>query len=322
MQTGISLLFLSPYYFFSLGTCSWGWIFEVCCHQAIHNNHSQAMPAPTSQCLPHPCISPRAGHLTSHLQGGAIPPALKHKCLAALTQHCYHRGGWQRYGKEATAPFPAPAQLGLPRSSHQALGRLGLVHCTALLIAPSITPRVAPGIALCCLSLSLSVPYCVKAQQAGTSSISCNSVQSWKWKRPLAQPRGHKTESLCSRSSSLDSLSLSRLLPPPFCLRCSCTQQRRSRSWCCQRARLAPLPREHGAEFGEQGWGAQGREPQPREPVPGGWAEGRELGMRGPARAHPPLSHEQLLGTFLLDDISQGIEKRKKKKKNGTFFPI
>lgn len=41
-------------------------------------------------------------------------------------------------------------------------------------------------------------------------------------------------------------------------------------------------------------------------------------GHRAPARAHPPLGHELLLGTFLLDDISQGIEKIKKKR---GFFP-
>lgn len=35
MQPGISSLFLSSLYFFPLGTSSWGWIFEVCSHQAI-----------------------------------------------------------------------------------------------------------------------------------------------------------------------------------------------------------------------------------------------------------------------------------------------
>lgn len=160
--------FLSPRYFFPLSTCLWGWTFQVCCHQAIHNSHSEAVPAPTSQRLPGPCVSPWAGHLTSHLQGGAVPPVLEHKCFATLPQRCYRHGGQQGYGKGATAPSPAPAQLaslGLPlhclhMAPHTAL-------CTALLTAPSIAPRMAPGIALCCLSLSLSVPYCVKAQQAG-----------------------------------------------------------------------------------------------------------------------------------------------------------
>lgn len=50
-----------------------------------------------------------------------------------------------------------------------ALPTYGPTHspCAALLIAPYVTPRMAPGIALCCLSLSLLVSHCVKAQQAG-----------------------------------------------------------------------------------------------------------------------------------------------------------
>lgn len=144
MQTGISLLFLSPYFFFfSRGACSWGWIFEVCCHQAIHNNRSQAMPAPTSQCLPHPCISPRAGHLTSHLQGGAIPPALKHKCLAALTQHCYHRGGmaglWQGGHGSIPSPGPAGAATLLTPSAGQAGART--LPCSLPQALPHAWPR-------------------------------------------------------------------------------------------------------------------------------------------------------------------------------------
>lgn len=71
------------------------------------------------------------------------------------------------------------------------------------------------------------------------------------------------------------------------------------------------FPESTGQSLGTRD-GAPG-EAQPKEPVPGGWAQGWELGMQAPARAHPPLGHEQLLGTFLLDDISQGIEKRKKK---------
>lgn len=43
---------------FSLGTYSWGWIFVVCCYQAVHDSHSQAVPAPTSQRLPGPCVGP------------------------------------------------------------------------------------------------------------------------------------------------------------------------------------------------------------------------------------------------------------------------
>lgn len=63
----------------------------------------------------------------------------EHKCLAALPQVCYHHGGQQGYGKGATAP--SLAQLGLPHSSHQVLGRLGLPLCC---------PRMAPRTAMHC----------------------------------------------------------------------------------------------------------------------------------------------------------------------------
>lgn len=142
--------------------------------------------------------------------------------------------------------------------------------------------------------------------RAGTPSVSCNSVQSWKWKRPPAQPRGHETKSLCSRSGSANSLSLSRLLPPPFCLCCHCAQRRHGMSGCCCGAGLASLPRQHGAELGSRDGAPRGPTAQracPRRPGTG----------TGAGHTHPPLGHEQLLGTFLLDDISQGIEKREKK---------
>lgn len=36
----------SLHYVFPLGTCSWDWVSEVCCHQAIHDSHNHTMPAP------------------------------------------------------------------------------------------------------------------------------------------------------------------------------------------------------------------------------------------------------------------------------------
>lgn len=153
--------------------------------------------------------------------------------------------------------------------------------------------------------------------RAGTSSVSCNCIQSWKWKRPLAQARGHETASLCSRSGSTNSLCLSRLLSPPFCLHCCCAQQQ-SRSWCCHGAGLAQLPQQHRAEFGEQGWGTQGTHSP------------KEAGRKDRSWACGPLLEPILLSAmssswehscWMTFPKALGKEEGGKKKEGHFFFP-
>lgn len=107
----------------------------------------------------------------------------------------------------------------------------------------------------------------------------------------------------------MNSLSLSRLLTPPFCLHCCCGWPQQSRSWCCHGAGLALLSR---ARMGHP------REPQPNEPVLVGWVQGWELGT-GP-----------LLEPILLSAMSNSWEhscwmtfpKALRKLKKRRFFPI
>ena len=94
--------------------------------------------------------------------------------------------------------------------------------------------------------------------------------------------------------------SLSRLLPP--LLMCLAHGAAMGPGW-------ARFPGSVGQSMESRG-GAPGGAPRA---APGRLGTGMELDMWAPAQDHPPLLHEQFLGTFLLDDISQGIEKRKKK---------
>lgn len=59
--------------FFPTG-CSWSCIFEVCCCQVAQKSRSQAVPAPSTHHLPHPCVAPPdRSHLFTSERGTRAP---------------------------------------------------------------------------------------------------------------------------------------------------------------------------------------------------------------------------------------------------------